>query len=174
MKNAGKIFEEDIKKSMPDYVVLIRLNDSPQVFKQSSTTRFTLKTPCDYIAFDTNSKILYFFELKSTKYKSISFEDIDKKEQQSKMIHKHQILGLKKYSEYNSVKAGFLFNFRDEKNNIERTYFQDIIDFESMCKKINKHSFNEIDLCLNNSVKINGNKKRVRYNWDIDSFFKNN
>ena len=58
-KNVGKIFEESIKKSIPSYVVLIRLNDSPQAFKQSDLTRFTPQTPFDYIAFDTNSKILH-------------------------------------------------------------------------------------------------------------------
>lgn len=172
MENVGKHFEKSIKKSTPDYVLIIRLNDSPQAFKQSNLTRFTPQTPCDYIAFDTISRTLYCWELKSTKSKSISFDDINSDKEQGKMIHKHQILSLKNFAEFSNVKAGFLFNFRDEKNNMERTYYQDIIDFINMINKINKKSFNEIDLILNNAIKILGEKKRVNYVWDINGFLK--
>jgi hypothetical protein len=173
-KNVGKIFEESIKNSMPDYTLLIRLNDSPQAFKQSKLTRFTPRTPFDYICFDTNSRTLYCLELKTTKFKSISFEDINNDEEENKMIHRHQIIGLTNYSIYNNVCSGFLFNFRDEKNNIERTYFQEINDFISMTNKINKKSFNELDLIVDgNAIKINGEKKRTRFQWNMDEFFKN-
>lgn len=175
-KNVGKIFEESIKKSIPDYVVLIRLNDSPQAFKQSNITRFTPQTPFDYIAFDTNSRILYCLELKSTKNKSISFEDIYSDKQENKMIHKHQILGLKKYSGYSHIRSGFLFNFRhfedDKEKYFENTYYQSIEDFLEMTKKINKKSFDEINLIQNNGKRIKGYKKRTRWYFDLDSFFK--
>jgi hypothetical protein len=100
----------------------------------------------------------------------MSFEDVDSDEKQNKMIHKHQILALHKFSQFDNVTAGFIFNFRDEKNNMERTYFQNINDFVVMCKEVNKSSFNEMDLLLNNAIKINGNKKRVNYTWNIDEF----
>ena len=167
-KNSGKVFEDNFKKSVPDYCLLQRLNDSPQSFKQSNLTRFTPDNPCDFLLFDSISHILYCLELKTTKYKSISFEDINSNEPQNKMIHKHQILSLTKFSNYNHVIAGFLFNFRDEVNSVERTYFQDIASFNRMCSEINKFSFNEMDLIIYNSVKIDGKKKRVNYIWDID------
>ena len=84
------------------------------------------------------------------------------------MIHKHQILGLKKFGNYKHVNSGFLFNFRDEVNETERTYYQDIHDFLNMCKKINKSSFNEIELVLNNAIKVNGEKLKVNYKWNIN------
>ena len=175
-KNVGKIFEESIKKSIPNYAILIRLNDSPQAFKQSNITRFTPQTPFDYIAFDTNSRVLYCWELKSTKNKSISFEDIHSNKQEKKMVHRHQILGLKKYYGYPYVESGFLFNFRhfedDKENYFETTYYQSIEDFLEMTKKINKKSFDEINLIQNNAKRIEGYKKRTRWYFDLDSFLK--
>ena len=171
-KNVGKRFEEDVKSSIPDYCLLIRLPDPPHSFTKRSDTRFSIKNPCDYILFDSSSKTLFPIELKTTKYKSISFEGIDGDDNESRMVHKHQILGLLEMSKYDGVNAGFIFNFRDEKNNMERTYFQDIKSFVDMIKNIDKHSFNELDLLTNNAKRINGEKKRVRYRWDFDSFFK--
>lgn len=171
-KNVGKIFEDQFKASVPDYCFLQRLNDSPQAFKQSNLTRFTPQTPFDYICFDTNSRTLWCLELKTTKNKSIGFEDINSDKDEQKMIHRHQILGLQKASKYKNVYSGFLFNFRDEINNMERTYFQEINDFDKMTKEINKKSFNELDLILYNAVKIIGEKKRVHYRWDIDDLLK--
>ena len=37
-----------------------------------------------------------------------------------------------------------------------------------MCKKINKSSFNEIELVLNNAIKVNGEKLKVNYKWNIN------
>ena len=173
-KNVGKIFEESIKNSMPDYALLIRLNDSPQVFKQSNLTRFTPKNPFDYICFDTNSKTLYCLELKTTSGKSISFEDIHSDKLENKMIHKHQTESLLEYSKYNGVIAGFLFNFRHfegEPNYNEMTYFMEVNNYQMMCDKINKKSFNEVDAILNGAIKVHGIKKRTRYYWDINSLF---
>lgn len=170
--NVGKKFEEDIKKSIPDYCLTIRIPDPPQSFTKRSDTRFSVKNPFDFIVFDSKAGVLYCFELKTTKYKSMSFEDINSDEEQNKMIHKHQIIGLLKCSNYDNVKPGFIFNFRDEKNDEQRTYFQDVVSFNDMCKKIDKFSFNELDLLTNNAIKISGNKKRTRYFWNIDEFLK--
>lgn len=171
--NIGKIFEQSIKSSFPDYVYVTRLPDPPQSFTQRSDTRFSHKNPFDYLVFDTVARKLYCLELKTTKYKSISFEDISEDNPTNKMIHKHQILGLSKAAENKNVVAGFVLNFRDEKNNIERTYFIEINDFNKMCRRINKSSCNEMDIILNGAIKIKGTKKRTRFSWDMDEFFSN-
>lgn len=168
MSNEGKKFELQFKKSIPDYCLVIRLNDSAQAFKKSNLARFTPKNKCDFIVFNSLSRILYCLELKSTKYKSMSFEDIYSDEKQDKMIHKHQILALREFSEFNNVVAGFVFNFRDEKNDMERTYFQEITNFLKMYKSINKKSFNEMDLIMANAIKLEGVKKRTNYTWNIE------
>ena len=169
--NAGKLFEAQFKKSIPDTVLLIRLNDSAQSFKKSEFARFTPKNPCDFLAFDTLAHILYAIECKSTKYKSINFEDVESDKKQNKMIHVHQIESLTKFSKYDGVIGCFIFNFRDEKNNVERTYYQDIEKFNRMVSSINKKSFDEIDLIRNGAIKINGNRKRLYYVWSLNELF---
>jgi hypothetical protein len=170
MANTGKVFEADFRASLPPRVLVVRLNDSPQAFSKSKLTRFTRRTPCDFILFD--GKTLYPVELKTTKYRSISFENINDDDDQNKMVHKHQILGLTEFSKYENVKAGFFFDFRDEENDCERCYFQRIEDFNNMIKQINKKSFNELDLLtVGKAIKIKGEKKRTRYRWNFDKFF---
>lgn len=166
--NEGKKFELAFKNSIPDYCLTIRLNDSAQAFQKSNLARFTPKNKCDFIVFNSLSQILYCLELKSTKYKSMSFENIYSDEKQDKMIHKHQILALHEFSEFKNVVAGFVFNFRDEKNDMERTYFQRITDFLKMCKSINKKSFNELDLIMSNAIKLEGVKKKTNYTWNVE------
>lgn len=171
MQNAGKLFETQFKKSIPDTMLLIRLNDSAQSFKKSKFARFTPKNPCDFLAFDTLSRTLYAIECKSTKYKSMSFEDVESEEEQNKMIHAHQIESLTKFSKYDGVVGCFIFNFRDEKNDMERTYYQDIEHFNKMVSSIHKKSFDEIDLIKNGAIKINGNRKRLYYIWSLSELF---
>lgn len=171
MNNVGKIFEQQIRKSIPNHCLIIRLPDPPHSFTKRSDTRFAVKNPCDYVVFDSANKIFYCLELKTTQSKFMGFEDIDSDEEENKMIHKHQIRELLKFSKFDSVIAGFVLNFRDEKNNTERTYFLNIEDFDNMRKKINKKSFNEMDLILSNAIKIKGEKKRVNYVWDMEKLF---
>lgn len=169
-KNSGKTFEQAIKVSLPDYCFVQRLYDPPQSFVQSAETRFSNKNICDYIVFDTKHKLLYLCELKTTKYKSMSVEDIHDENPVNKMIHKHQILGLNQCSDYDNVVPCFILNFRNEGLNEQRTYFMHIDNFMQMIATINKKSFDEIDLIQNGAIKINGQRKRTRYTWDMDEF----
>lgn len=111
--------------------------------------------------------------MKSTKNGSFSFEDVNCAEPQpSKMVHKHQIIGLTQFDTYEGVVSGFLWNFRIEKESVERTYFQHISDFTKMVSQLGKKSFNESDLLKWNPIVIEGKKKRVNYTWNLDKFFK--
>ena len=168
-QSTGKQFEFAIKQSIPDHILLIRLNDSPQAFKQSNLTRFTPKSPFDYLCFDTKSRTLFCLELKSTSNKYMGFEDINSDEKQNSMIHKHQILGLLKCSIYPNVVSGFLLNFRLPDS--ELTYFIEINQFQKMCESINKKSFNIMDAILYGAKKIEGSKKRTRWYWNLEEFF---
>lgn len=168
MKNTGKIFEEDFKKSIDkDRCLIVRLNDQPQSFVKSA--KFSLKSPCDYLLFDSKTKIFMPIELKTTKYKSITFENITEENPKDAMIHKHQIEGLLDFSKYDGCMAGFLLNFRTEDTGSQRTYYISVQNFVDMCNKINKKSINEIDLIkIGKAIKIVGVKKRTRYAWDIN------
>lgn len=167
--NSGKQFEKDFVSSLPSYCYVHRLRDAAQSYNQSKQTSFTWDNECDFFVWDSKSHTFYAIECKSTKYKSMSVQ-LDKEDKSSKMIKSHQIESLTKISNYDGATAGFFLNFRDEKNNTERLYFINIVDFNKMMKDIGKVSFNEIDIVLHNGFKISGNKKRIHFNWDIDSF----
>lgn len=166
MKNEGKRFEEDFKKSVPEYALLHRLPDPPQSFgngEKSNKLRFSRKNPFDYILWDSKRKRLYAFELKSVNQKSISFER-DKKEHGE--IHIHQIDGLKTWNSYDGVVGGFVIEFRQ----IETTIFIGIETFCKLSELITKKSFNIDDLnhyALPYLV-IPQEKKRTRYLYDVD------
>lgn len=168
MSNSGKIFEDDFRSSVnKDRCLLVRLNDQPQSF--AKTARFSLKPPCDFMLYDSFTGRLFPLELKTTKYKSMSYESIDEENPANAMIHKHQLEELLRFSKYNGVKSGLLLNFRTEESGIQRTYYISIENFLNMCKKVNKKSINEIDLLtIGNAKKVNGAKKRTRYAWDIN------
>lgn len=167
-KNPGKIFEDDFRSSIDkDRCLLLRLNDQPQSY--AKTAKFSLKPPCDFILYDSITKLFVPIELKTTKYRSMSYEDINEDNPNNAMIHKHQLEKLLEFSNYNGVKSGLLLNFRTDETKIQRTYYISIQNFLDMCKKINKKSVNEIDLIsVGNAIKINGVKKRSRYIWDVN------
>lgn len=169
-QSAGKQFEKDFTSSLPSYCYVHRLRDSAQSYNNSKNTQFAWNNECDFFIFDSKKHIFYAAECKSTKYKSISVQ-LNKEEKSNKMIKLHQIESLTKISEYDGAVACFFFNFRDEKNDTERLYFQNIIDFNNMMKEIEKSSFNELDLLTHNGIKISGNKKRVHFDWNLDDFF---
>lgn len=174
--NTGKKFETQFKKSVPDNCLLYRLKDPPQAQFSIQNNGFSWKNPCDFFLFDTNKRILFCLELKSTKFKSMDF-DINGEYENSKtkkMIKYCQIESLNEFANYDNVMSGFIFNFRPKDENdkvqVERTYFQNVKDFISMCSSISKKSFNEIDLINNKAIRINGEKKRKLFVWDIKEF----
>ena len=147
MANSGKQFEKDFASSIPSYCYVHRLRDSAQSYNSSKDTKFAWDNECDFFIWDSNMHIFYAIECKSTKYKSMSVQ-LDKEDKSSKMIKLHQIESLTKISKYDGAVAGFCLNFRDEKNDTERLYFLDIIDFNKMMNDIGKASFNEIYVIL--------------------------
>ena len=155
-QSKGKMFEQNFRSCVPDYCLLIRLNDSPASLKKS--LRFTPSNPCDYLIWDSKHKLFIPVELKSTKYKSISLS----------MIRDNQIESLTKFADYDGVFPCFIFNFRDEENHNDRCYCQHINDFNKMISDINKKSFNELNLLSYGAIKIDGIKARVRWTWIID------
>lgn len=167
-QSVGKQFEDDFATSVDiSKYLLHRLKDSAQSYNNSSDTSYSWQNPCDYFLF--NGKLFFCFELKSTKSKSISYQ-IDKNDKSQRMIKWHQIEALTKFSKYNNVVAGFVLNYRDDTNNNQRTYFLDIRDFNKIRLSADKHSVNEIDILLNNAVKIEGNIKRVHWHWNVNEF----
>ena len=163
--NQGKIFEDDFKKSVPEYALLYRLSDDAQSFGDSKKLRFSHKKPFDFQIWNPKTRTLYALELKTVSGKAISFE---RTKEDKGEIHYHQIEGLNKWNQYDGTVCGFIIKFRE----LETTVFIDIGDFNTLIGKIAKKSFNYKDL-VDSSLPyliIPQQKKRVRYTYDIDYF----
>ena len=169
-KNVGKIFEGDFASSVPSDVFIHRLKDSAMSYNKSKLTSYTWNNECDFYMYD--GSLFYSIECKSTQSTSMSVELVKDDEKNSKMIKKHQIDSLRKISEYKNCIAGLMCNFRKD-DKIQVLYFIEINDFLRMMKKIDKKSFNIIDLVQNGAVRVDGKLKRTHYAWDIESFLNN-
>ena len=105
-QSEGKRFENAFIKSVPDYVLVKRLNDNASAWSGGNNTRFSSNNECDYIMFDGRTRTFYGLELKTTKEKSLTFwrEDFeDKTKKQTFQIRKCQIQGLEKWSKHFGV-----------------------------------------------------------------------
>lgn len=155
-QNAGKIFENDIKASVPDRCWLYRLRDNASSFAGGQNTRFASSNICDFLLLDDKTQTLYLLECKSTKGTSVPLS----------MIRDNQIKGLQEANRHRLI-AGLVVNYRNENND---TFFIAIDDFADMADKINKKSFNIKDLQNYGAVRIDCEKKRTRYKYDIKKF----
>ncbi len=172
-KNEGKKFESIIKSNAPSYLKITRIPDPPHSFTQRDDTKYSKKNPYDFEVFDSLHRIQYSWELKSTSQKYVTYHisEEEEKDGKSAMIMWHQIKGLTKASGYDNVIAGFLLNFRLD-NGEQLLYFLNIKDFNKFRKSTNKKSINILDVTLNGGVRINGEKLRVNYRWNLDEFLK--
>lgn len=155
--NEGKRFEQNFAKSVPPDIYCMRIKDSSSSFSHSNNSRFTQENPFDFLLFYGGK--LFTFELKSTKDKSFS---IQIENEQGKKIKKHQIESLKNSSNYKNVVSGFILDFR-----CGGTYFLSIDRFLYFLNSFNKKSINEKDLILLNAIKIEKNKIRINYRYNI-------
>lgn len=163
-QNIGKIFENAIKKSTPDYALLYRLPDPPQSFG-GGNLRFSNRNPFDFLLWDSIRHKLYALEMKTVVGKSISFE---RSKEEKKEIHYHQIKGLNDWNEYDGITCGFVIEFRQ----IETTVFIDIDEFNKLVAAIPKKSFSfdDLDIYDIRYLIIEQKKARTRYTYDIDKF----
>ena len=166
MKNTGKQFEDDIKRSTPDGVLLYRLPDSAQSFGGGNKLRFSLKNPFDFLAWDSRKHVLYALEMKTVAGKSISFE---RDASQQGEIHYHQIDGLSAWNTYDGIICGFVIEFRGA----ETTVFIDIDSFKDLISRVDKKSISlrdimELDIPY---TIIPQRKLRTHYRYDLYALF---
>lgn len=156
--NEGKKFENDWKASIPDNCWIYRLRDNASSFAGGENTRFTSSNICDYIMLDDRTRTMFLVECKSTKGTSIPLT----------MLRQNQIDGLKDASKHNLV-AGMLINFRNDKND---TFFLLIDEYLDMMDSLNKKSFNIKDLENIGATRIESEKKRTRYRYNVEKMIK--
>jgi len=156
-KGIGKVFEEEIKKSFPEDFYIERYKDDTAGF-------YGVSNPADYRLY--KYPLTFLLELKSHKGKSIPLEK----------IRNSQLKGMRKATHYKGVYCGFLLNYRD----LEETYyitFEDLVrdfyivngkgDFEA---KPDGRKSVPVEWCIENGVRIEQKKKRVRYSYDLRSW----
>lgn len=156
-KDAGKLFEEDIKKSIPEDFYIERYKDD--------TARFSgVSNPADFRLY--KYPLTFLLECKSHKGKSLPLAK----------IRNNQIKGMYKASKYMGIYAGFLINFRD----LEETYYvpvKNVVDKYYIVENDEVIGINPderksipVDWCRKYGVRINQQKKRVRYAYDLSSW----
>lgn len=163
-RNEGKRFEDAIKDSCPDNILVKKLKDNAASWSGGQNTRFAGNNECDFIMYDGD--LFYGLELKSTEGTSFSFwkEGFPRKDYK---IKKCQIEGLEKWSKYRGV-YGLILNFRKYDN---RTFFIPITEFLKFTKSTDKKSIGLKDVLSLKHIEIESKKKRTNYSYDMEKFF---
>lgn len=158
MKNEGKKFEEDLNISISNSNVFIyRLKDTSSSWNNGQTGRFTSRNACDFISFNPILNKILMIECKSFKGKSISFSNIKTHQVEEMYFYKH------KYK----VDCYMFFNFRD----LEETYALDI-DFVREQYLSGARKSISLDFVRNNGFLIKSVRKRVRFTYFLEDFYK--
>ncbi len=145
-KGIGKIFEDEIKKSFPQDFYIERYKDDTAGF-------YGVSNPADYRLY--KYPYTFLLELKTHKGKSLP---IDK-------IRPNQIQGMARAVLHKGIYGGFIINFRD----LEETYY---ITVQDMIRYINSTERKSIPVewCRETGVRIEQEKKRVRYSYNLRSW----
>ncbi|HIG0360431.1 Holliday junction resolvase RecU [Clostridium botulinum] len=151
--NPGKKFEEDIKKSVPNWCWIYRFKDGTANFAgtKNENVRFQAHNICDFMIMAKER--LFLLELKSHKGASIPFN----------CVRKTQLREMAEIN-YSNIKAFFLFNFRDK----ERTYAIGAITLKKFIENADRKSI-PINWCKDNGIEITSEKKRSRFRYDLEA-----
>ena len=118
MKNLGKKFEEDWRKSVPENVFFYRFRDSSGAWSGNNQLRFTPSNIADNLLFYNNC--LFLNELKEHKGKSIPLDKIIGNKTKEKQIN-----DLYEANQFQNVFCNIIVFFSD----IERCFALDIENF---------------------------------------------
>lgn len=157
MKNEGKKFEEDFKKSIPEKYFVYRFKDGTANFNgtKNENVRFQAHNICDFEVFAENK--LFLFELKSYKGASIPLSG----------IRKTQLEEMLKASNYKNIEPYFILNYRA----LESVYAIKVQTLQEFIEKAKRKSI-PIKWCIENGIEIIGVKKKVRFRYELEKFFK--
>jgi recombination protein U len=155
MQNEGKLFEQDIKKSVSSEYWLYRFKDGTGNFAggKNENVRFQATNICDFLVM--TNEYLFLLELKSHKGTSIPFN----------CIRENQIEEMSKI-EHLRVKSYFILNFRDK----EKTYGIEAKKLKEYIEISDRKSV-PFDWCRQNGIEITGERKKVRYKYNMNKFF---
>lgn len=151
--NSGKRFEQNWKKSIPKDIFYYRFRDGSSSWGGNDKVRFQQSNICDCLMFDGD--YLYLLELKSTKGKSLPFNN----------IKKHQIDDLLWASEYANTICGLVIEFSE----LIECYFIEINKLKEFYDKTSRKSI-PIDYLRENGTKIEIKRLKVNNRFNISKF----
>lgn len=144
--DAGKIFEAEIKDSIPSDFYIERYKDDTAGF-------YGVSNPADFRLY--KYPYTFLLELKTHKGKSLPLSK----------IRDNQLRGLYTAVQYTGVYGGFLINFRD----MEETYYIPVEAVLEFIKSGIRKSI-PVEWCREYGVRIEQTKKRVRYSYNLRSW----
>lgn len=157
MKNEGKRFEEDFKKSIPEWCWCNRYKDGTANFggTKNENVRFQAHNICDFEVLAEDK--LFLLELKSYNGVSIPLSG----------IRKNQLEGLIKAGEFKNIRPYFLFNFRP----LQKVYAVKVQILQEFIEKTERKSI-PVKWCIENGIELECIKKKVRFKYNLENFFK--
>ncbi|MGG1652227.1 hypothetical protein ABHN03_03765 [Paenibacillus sp. NRS-1775] len=171
-KNEGKLFEGDFQASAgsTQKIFFTRIKDTFIPADLRSRIRVTKN---DYDCMMFSEKYLFTLELKSTKQKSVSFDE--------SVIKQHQIDKLKEASEYENVISGFIINFREPDNRVFFIHINDFVKYQFIAQNQLNHTYKNrvnkssipIGICEEIGIEIDGLKKRSKWHYRLNDFVRN-
>lgn len=152
--NLGKVFEAEIKASIPSDFYVERYKDDTSGF-------YGVSNPADFRLY--KYPLTFLLELKTHKGKSIPLSK----------IRPNQVKGMYGASQHKGIYCGFLLNYRD----LEETYYITCRELVAEYYIVNDKGEFEVnpdgrksvpvEWCRENGERITQKKKRVRYSYDL-------
>jgi recombination protein U len=158
LNNSGKIFEQDIKKSIPEWCWIYRFKDGTANFNgaKNENVRFQASNICDFMVMAENK--LFLLELKTHIGASIPFS----------CIRKNQIEEMAKVN-HDNIEAYFILNFRD----FQRTYAVKAKALKEYIEGSERKSI-PIKWCIENSLEISAIQKITRFKYNLETLLSRN
>lgn len=161
MKNLGKIFEDNWRKSVPSSMFFYRFRDSSGTWSNGDKIRFTPSNIADCMIFAYNK--LHLIELKSHKGKSIPMEAIVGNKTKEK-----QIQDLLNAGSFSGICSWIIIFFSE----VEKCYAIRIEKFIDFKNQENRKSI-PIIWCEENGIEIEVSKLRSNYKYNIGKWISN-
>ena len=147
-KNMGKVFEKEVKDSMPEDCFLERYKDDTSGF-------YGVSNPADFRLY--KYPVLILLELKTHKGKSLPLSK----------IRESQLKGMLKAVEYYGVYGGYLVNFRD----LEETYYLGVRLVDAFIEYEKRKSI-PVEFFRKYGFLIPSQKKRTLYRYDFTEWLR--
>lgn len=161
MRNLGKIFEDNFRKSVPEDVFFYRFRDSGSSFYGGNNgLRFTPSNIADNMLFFDGCLLLN--ELKSHKGKSIPISCIDG----NKTKHR-QIIDMLEANRHHNVFSNLIVFFSD----VERCFVINIEEFDNFVRCDQRKSI-PLSFFEENGIEIEVTKKRTNYTFNLNKWLK--